>query len=157
MWFWTECSHLIGSERLYIPHSRTLFRPSFKVFSQISVKIREMAVAYYEIIRTSSFLQAEGSSASERQRPSSVPISHSSANTSQCHSSSSSPGLSLINHILVFKNLLKLWKNFWIKMLATVTSIIIYCTVLTWEEWLQLSDTHSSVQFVRSIFLKNNP
>ena len=34
-----------------------------------------MAVAYYEIIRTSSFLQAEGSSASERQRPSSVPIS----------------------------------------------------------------------------------
>ena len=22
MWFWTECSHLIGSERLYIPHSR---------------------------------------------------------------------------------------------------------------------------------------
>ena len=23
MWFWTECSHLIGSERLYIPHSLT--------------------------------------------------------------------------------------------------------------------------------------
>ena len=21
MWFWTECSDLIGSERLYIPHS----------------------------------------------------------------------------------------------------------------------------------------
>ena len=22
MWFWTECSDLIGSERLYIPHSQ---------------------------------------------------------------------------------------------------------------------------------------
>ena len=42
-------------------------------------------------------------------------------------------------------------------MLATVTSIIMYCTVLTWEEWLKLSDAYSSVKFVRSIFLKNNP
>ena len=48
MWFWTECSNLIGSERLYIPHSlNKLHVAEYRVLLPVRNGVREGNVFRY--------------------------------------------------------------------------------------------------------------